>query len=258
MNLSRLALCALGVSALGLAACSGKTPTDAQLTQLLRAERSAPSDPKAPLDIAAINCLRAWSGDIELSAALPPAANGDAFKQACKARLDGWLADATRNPDKLAFDKVSKPPSVKRAMALMTEHQMGNAAAAHTPSADERPPALLTRGPNAAQATAQEGPADMTEAIAAVDQLDGLCQKAKAQAATGDPAQPLARYAGFCDKRIEQMRTRIAMLQQHGSPQQAQNMTNNAQRMLTMAKQIEAQPNQPPALAAPAAAPTKH
>jgi len=72
MNLSRIAVVALGAAGLGLAACHGSgVPSDAQLTQLLHSERATPNDPKAPLDAAAVNCLRAWSGDVELSASLP-------------------------------------------------------------------------------------------------------------------------------------------------------------------------------------------
>src|SRR6185312_10432508 len=121
-------------------------------------------------------------------------------------------------------DDVSKPPAVKRAMALLAEHQPLNAMAPKLPSANEPPPSAMM--PGAAQPTAPvaTGPVDMTEAITAVDELDGLCQKAKQAAASGDPGQPLARYSSYCDKRIEQMRTRIAMLQQHGNPQQAKMM----------------------------------
>ena len=239
MNLSRIAVVALGAAGLGLAACHGtSTPTDAQLTQLLRSERATPSDPKAPLDAAAVNCLRAWSGEAELSASLPPSASGEAIKQSCKTRVDGWIADAGRNPDKLAFDAVSKPPAVKRAMALLAEHSPLAAMAAKVPGTNEPPPAAMMPGTMQPAAPVASGPVDMSEAITAVDELDGLCQKAKQQAASGDPGQPLARYASYCDKRIEQMRTRIAMLQQHGNPQQAKMMTENAKRTLEVGRKL--------------------
>jgi hypothetical protein len=239
MNLSRIAVVALGAAGLGLAACHGSgTPTDPQLTQLLHSDRATPGDPKAPLDLAAVNCLRAWSGDVELTASLPPSASGEAVKQACKTRVDSWIADAGRNPDKLAFETVSKPPAVKRAMALLAEHSPTAAMAPKLPSSNELPPAAMM--PNAGQpaAPAPTGPVDMTEAVAAVDELDGLCQKAKQQAASGDPGQPLARYASYCDKRIEQMRQRIAMLQQRGNPQQAKMMTENAKRTLEVGRKL--------------------
>jgi hypothetical protein len=242
MNLSRIAVAALGAAGLGLAACHGSsTPSDTQLTQLLHSERATPSDPKAPLDAAAVNCLRAWSGDAELNASLPPSASGETVKQSCKTRLSGWIADAGRNPDKLTFEDVSKPPAVKRAMALLAEHSPIAAMAPKVPGANEPPPAAMMPGAGMQpQAPAASGPVDMTEAIAAVDELDGLCQKAKQQAATGDPAQPLARYASYCDKRIEQMRQRISMLQQRGNPQQAKMMTENAKRTLEVGRRLAA------------------
>lgn len=239
MTFSRIAIVALGAAGLGLSACHGSgTPSDTQLTQLLHSERATPSDPKAPLDMAAVNCLRAWSGDVELTASLPPSASGDAVKQACKTRVDGWIADAGRNPDKLAFEDVSKPPAVKRAMALLAEHQPLNAMAPKLPSANEPPPSAMMPGANAPNAPAASGPVDLTEAIAAVDELDGLCQKAKQAAATADNTQPLARYASYCDKRIEQMRQRISMLQQRGNPQQAKMMTDNVKRTLEVGRKL--------------------
>jgi hypothetical protein len=241
MNLSRIAVAALGAAGLGLAACSGShTPTDAQLTQLLHSERAAPSDPKAPLDAAAVNCLRAWSGDVELTAALPPSASGDAVKQACKTRLDGWVADTARNPDKLAFEDVSKPPAVKRAMALLAEHNPIAAMAPKLPSANEPPPAAMMPGGGQPAAPAASGPVDMSEAIAAVDELEGLCKKAKDAAAANDTSQPLVRYASYCDKRIEQMRSRITFLQQRGNPQQAKMMTDNVRRTLDVGRKLAA------------------
>lgn len=241
MKLSRIAVAAIGAAGLGLAACHGSgTPSDAQLTQLLHSERATPSDPKAPLDAAAVNCLRAWSGDVELSASLPPSASGEAIKQACKTRLSSWFADASRNPDKLAFEDVSKPPAVKRAMALLAEHSPLAAMAPKMPAANDRPPAAMMPNAGMQPPPAAEGPVDMTEAVTAVDELDGLCQKAKQQAASGDAGQPLARYASYCDKRIEQMRTRIAMLQQRGNPQQARMMTENAKRTLEVGRKLAA------------------
>ncbi len=105
MNMHRIAVAALAAASFaGLAACHGaRTPSDAELTQLLHSERAPPNDPQAPLDAAAVDCLRAWSGDVELNAALPPSASGEAIKTSCRQRLDGWIADATRNPDKITL-----------------------------------------------------------------------------------------------------------------------------------------------------------
>ncbi|HET7923523.1 MAG TPA: hypothetical protein VFL30_01430, partial [Rhodanobacteraceae bacterium] len=122
-TIARLGAVAVTALAGTLAACHhAKTPTDAELTNLLRSPAAQPNDPAARIDPGAVDCLRAWSGDAELAKPLSPAAASDAAKKACRQRLDGWIADATRNPDKLAFEDVSKPPAVKRAMALLAEH----------------------------------------------------------------------------------------------------------------------------------------
>jgi hypothetical protein len=242
MNMHRSAVLAVTAACIaGLAACKGAhTPTDAQLTQLLRLERAAPSDPRAPLDPQAVDCLRAWSGDVELSSNLPPSVSGDPAKNACKQRLDGWVADATRNPDKIKFEDASAPPAVRRAMALLADHRATAMMPNHVPTPGTQPPATMMPG-NTPPAAAPGGPVDMTATVAAVDELDGLCQKAKQAAASGDTTQPISRYASFCDKRIEQMRTRISMLQQRGDSQQAQMMSQNVQRTLEAARQIATQ-----------------
>ena len=241
MNMDRIALAALAAACVaGMAACSGShTLSDVQLTQLLHVERVAASDPNAPLDTPAVDCLRAWSGDIELSGALPPAATTEDTKKACRQRIDGWIADATRNPDKVPFEDAASPPSVRRAVALLAERRQ--TIAPRLPSATDRPPQALVS--NTPAEPANTGPVDLTAAVNAVNELDGLCQKAKQANASGNTSQPVARYASYCDKRIEQLRTRISMLQQNGNEQQAQTITQNVQRTLEVARQIEARQN---------------
>jgi hypothetical protein len=243
LNRDRIALVALAAACIvGVTACNRThTPSDAQLVQLLRVERAAATDTQAPLDPAAVNCLRAWSGDVELTATLPAITTGEAAKKMCRQRLDGWIADATRNPDKMKFEEVSAPPSVRRAVALLGEHRAATTTQMPSPR-DQPPPGLVN--PNAAPSA----PVDMTATLTAVGELDGYCQKAKQAAASGETTQPIARYASFCDKRIEQLRTRIAMIQQNGNNQQAQMLSNNVQRTLEMARQMASQP-------APATAP---
>lgn len=239
------ALAALSIGALG--ACHhARELTDAQLTQLLHAQAASPTDPSAPLDPMAVNCLRAWSGDVELTAAMPPSAQ--TMKDMCKPRVESWIGDASRNPDKITFAEASSPPSVRRAMALLAAHR---GSAMRMPNGQDRPPAALMQqtpsaAPNAQPAT-PSAPPDLTVATDTVNQLDGYCQKAKQAAASGTTEQTIARYASYCDKRIEQLRMRISALQQNGTPQQVQMLTTNVQRTLDMAKQIESRQNQPPA-----------
>jgi hypothetical protein len=238
------ALAALSIGA--LAACHPtREATDAQLTHLLRAQQASPTDPNAPLDPTAVNCLRAWSGDVELSASLPPSAQ--TMKDTCKPRVESYIADATRNPDKITFEEASSPASVRRAMALLGAHRA--TAAMRMPSADDRPPAALmsqrpTAAPNGQQTPSlATGTVDLSAATAGVAELDGYCQEAKQAAATSATREPIARYASYCDKHIEQLRMRISALQQNGTPQQAQMLTNNVQRTLDMARQMSSHPS---------------
>jgi hypothetical protein len=135
---------------------------------------------------------------------------------------------------------VSAPPAVRRAIALQGEHR-GTASAPMPSPKDQPPPGLMS--PNAAPAA----PVDLTATLASVQELDGYCQKAKQIAANGETSQPIARYASFCDKRIEQLRARIAMIQQNGNAQQAQMISNNVQRTLEMARQMDSQQAAAPA-----------
>jgi hypothetical protein len=238
MNMDRIAVVALATACIGAMTACNRTHalSDIQLTQLLHTERSSATDPSAPLDPQAVDCLRAWSGDIELSGALSPAATSEAGKTACRQRIDGWIADATRNPDKVKFEEASSPASVRRAIKLLADHRL--AVAPRMPSAMDRPPAALG---NTLPAPVSSGPVDLTAAATAVDELDGLCQKAKKAAASGDTTQPIGRYASFCEKRIEQLRTRISIIQQNGNAKQAQMLSDNVRRTLEMAHQIDSQ-----------------
>jgi len=239
MNRDRIAAVALVAASLGAMTACNRTHTlsDIQLTQLLHTERSSATDPNAPLDPQAVDCLRAWSGDIELSGALSPAATSEAGKTACRQRVDGWIADATRNPDKVKFEEASAPASVRRAVKLLADHRLAVAPRTTLPSATDKPPAALVNP----QPPTSTGPVDFTAAVAAVNELDSLCQKAKKAAASGDTTQPISRYASFCDKRIEQLRTRMSMIQQNGNAKQAQMLSDNVQRTLEMAHQIDSQ-----------------
>ena len=111
MKMDRMGSVVLAAACIaGLAGCDrAREVSDVQLTQLLRSERASAQDPRAPLDPAAVDCLRAWSGDAELAKTLQPAASGDAAKQSCKPKIDAWIADANRNPDKVPLRRRERP-----------------------------------------------------------------------------------------------------------------------------------------------------
>lgn len=209
MNMHRIGLAALAAASVAaLAACHGSLPSDRQLTLLLHSERAPANDANAPLDVAAVDCVRAWSGDLELTATLSPALVSDVAKTKCKQRIDGWIADATRNPDNVTFERVTRPAAARRAMALLAEHR-GNVA--QTPAnAGDRPPAAPMPQMARTPVPSVEGPPDLAGAAMRLNELDQLCQQAK-EMTTGAAAPPaVVRYAGYCAKRVEQLRTRLA------------------------------------------------
>ena len=236
-----------------LAACHHATaPTDAQLTRLLRIQSAQPTDPRAPIDPAAVDCLRAWSGDADLSKPLSASWN-DAVKTNCRKRIDGWIADAARNPDRLAFEDVSAPPSVRQAIALMQQHRGVMAVPAST---DQPPPMMMRQNPAAPAPTLPKGPVDVSGATAGLNELDGLCKQAKDAAAQGANT-PIARYATMCDRRIAQLRERVNQLATNGgTSREAEMVSDNVHRMVMFGRQL-ATATAPAARSNPAPAPPK-
>jgi hypothetical protein len=248
-TIARIGVAVMTALAAGtLVACHhAKAPTDAQLTKLLRVQSSQPNDPAARIDPASVDCLRAWSGDADLAKPLQSASWTDAVMKTCRQRLDGWIADATRNPDKLAFEDVSAPPAVRQAIALLQQRRMSGALPART----DQPPAMMMRqNPGAPAPTLQKGPVDVSAASAGLNELDGLCKQAKDAAAAGSNV-PLARYAPMCDRRIAQMRERVNQLTTNGgTTREAEMLNDNVHRMLVFGRQLataNAPANPPPA-----------
>jgi hypothetical protein len=239
--MGRIAIVAVAATAVaGLSACHrAREFKDAQLTRLLRVDRALATDPQAPLDPGAIDCMRAWSGDADIAKGLPPAAVADAAKSMCRQKVDGWIADADRNPDKITFDELTRPPTVRQAEALLMQHR----GVARMPGQNDRPPPTLMQVPGPPPNNENLPPADVTTATAAVNELDTYCQKAKQAAASSETSQQVGRFASYCDKRIDQLRARISMLQQHGTAQQVQALADNVQRTIAVAKQVEAREN---------------
>jgi len=222
-----------------LVACHhAKAPTDAQLTSLLRTQSSLPTDPRAPIDPAAVDCLRAWSGDADLAKPLSGMWN-DAVKQNCKKRIDGWIADATRNPDRFSFADISAPPTVRQAAALLQQHR----GAVALPSTTDQPPAAMMRqNPVAPAPTLPKGPVDVSGATAGLNELDGLCKQAKDAAAAGANT-PIARYATMCDRRIAQLRERVNQLATNGgTTREAEMVSDNVHRMVMFGRQLATAP----------------
>jgi hypothetical protein len=172
---------------LGTSACSTHAPTDAELVTLLHSEGAA-VDANAPLDASAVQCLRTWSGDASLTRELAPAILADAAKARCRGTLDGWIADAKRNPAKFDFAQISSPEVTRRAMALL---------AAHAP-ADETAHAATTAPAAAAAARTRPEPGPAPEIEATLAHASDLCEEAKSLTATDKSDVRLNRFVEYC------------------------------------------------------------
>ena len=222
---------------LGLSACSTRELNDAQLTQLLRRDGAAATDANAPLDTAAVTCLRVWSGDVELASGLPTGAGGDDAKNKCRLRLDGWLADATRNPGKFAFKDVSAPPTVRRAVALLAAH----VPAPPLPSRSE-PPAELT----AARPPAPPPPSGQVAELGApgldLSRAESLCQRAQVVAQTQPPDSSLRRFADYCGGKLGDLRGSMLAYHAHNaSAERMDALANDARNLANVAEQLIAE-----------------
>jgi hypothetical protein len=216
-----IALASLACAA-ALAGCSQpRVPDDAQLTALLRGERSQAGDEKARIDANAVTCLRSWSGDAKLAQNLPAALQGDAAKKACREKLEPWFADATRNPQKFTFEEISQPAIVTRVMSLYLSRAAGGTGAP--------PPAVVTTSPPAPKPT--QSTVDLGAAGATLQQTEGVCQRVQ-QVATSQPANQRARrFADFCVRRVQQLRTNMEQAVGRNDKDQLDKLAADAKRL---------------------------
>jgi len=237
-NLCLLALaCAIATTA--CTPSSQRLPTDAQLTQLLHGERAAPNDPKAPIDRQALDCLRAWSGNAELMHDLSKALVDDAGRKDCRVRVDGFIKDATRNPDQVTFAEVSAEPAVRRVVELAREH------APPPPNVVTRPIASAPL-PGSMNPPVQPAPSTVDLGVAGTDLQDAedLCRKAQVAAGAADASAPVKGFAKFCGRSLTRLRTNMEMMKRNGADDErlratsesARNLANNARAILGAGK----------------------
>lgn len=225
--------------ALGIVACAKREPTDAQLIALLHTERASPTGATERLDAGALTCLRAWSGDLELSAALPTGVSSEDGKKTCRGRLDGWIADAARNPDKFRFEDVSAPPVVRRALALQKSQQM---ATLNDPASHQIPAALTKPAPQPAALAVPDPTVDLGTAGVSLQEAETLCQQVQQKVAGGGANQSLTRFGAFCAGNLRKLRTTMESVAKSGHTAKldtfaasATNMANNAREVLAAA-----------------------
>lgn len=223
---------------LGATACSRlREPTDPQLGNLLRSERAAPADANAPLDGLAIECLRAWSGDADLLRNLPMRSAGEDGRKTCRAKLDGWIADAGRNPDKFTFADISAPGVVRRAMELQAARSA--AAIANLP---RQPAASPTNTVPQQSAPAPDPSVDLGAAGAALQEAETLCQQANQKAATPGANSRLTRFAAYCTTSLGKLRGRMQQFARHGSSTTLDALGREASNSAQTAREVLALP----------------
>lgn len=226
---------------LGASACSRlREPTDAQLGTLLRSERADPADANAALDSLAVECLRGWSDDKELLKDLPMRSAGEEGRKTCRTKLDGWIADAERNPDKFSFADLSAPKTVRRAMGLLAERNvaaLNNAASRQAPSALTRPAA-----PGGFGYVAPASNVDLGVASMPMQQAESLCEQS-AKAATVPDANPrIVTYAKFCATTLRKMRVSMEQFAKAGNQKGLESLAQSADAMANNARDALAQP----------------
>jgi hypothetical protein len=238
--MNKLGLIVLGCT-LGVAACSHlREPNDEQLSTLLQREGATAADAKASIDANAVGCLRAWSDVPELTRGLPVRIAGEDGRKTCRTRIDGWIADAARNPDKFGFAELSAPDTVRRAMALLDAH----AAIASAPGArgvpKELKPAVIAPRP----LPVPDPTVDLGAPGVELREAETLCQQTEAASAAADANRNLKRFASSCGRTLRRLRQSMETSAKSGrTPEKleplaitARNMANNARDLLAAAK----------------------
>lgn len=223
---------------LALAACSQpRVPDDAQLTTLLQRPDVRASD-RSSIDALAVGCLRAWSGDAELAKGLSVLVAGEDGRKRCRARLDEWLADSTRNPAKFNFEEISAPAVAERAMDLLATR----ISAVPKPGSDEIPAALRKPGPVAKPRPADPN-VDLGAAGAELAEAEALClQTAQAGGAPG-ANNALQRFSQYCGRSLQRLRASMETAARAGrKPEQLESYAVTARNLANTARNLLAAP----------------
>lgn len=224
---------------LGVTACSQlREPTDAQLGTLLRSENTDPADANATLDGLAVECLRAWSEDKDLQKGLPVRTAGEDGRKACRTRLEGWVADAVRNPDKFSFADLSAPKTVRRAMELQEARK---AAAMASRKGEGIPVGQMPPVPGRAL-KAPDPTIDLGPAGAALQEAETLCQQAQEAAKAEGANKRLVRYAQYCTASLNGMRKSMEGFVKTNNAASVDALVKNANRKSNTAREVLALP----------------
>jgi hypothetical protein len=226
--------------ALAMAGCAKqRVPEDFQLSALLQREDAKASGNPA-IDAQAVGCLRAWSGDAELAKGLSVLVAGEDGRKRCHDRLQGWLADSSRNPAKFTFEEISTPEVARRAKALL-DAQGGDV----RPPGNGRVPGALRKPVAVAKPRPADPSVDLGAPGAELAEAETLCTQAaeKAQADGAGARSALQRFANYCGGRLQKLRATMEEAAKAGrKPEALEPYASSARGLATTARELLAAP----------------
>lgn len=223
---------------LGVAACSKHEPTDAQLMTLLQADHGVAASVKK-LDAGAVTCLRAWSGDAELTSGLATGQVSEDGKKTCRVRIDQWIADSERNPEHFAFDDIAVPSVVRRVFAMQKAEQV-----AMLKGNEQVPPGLMAPAPAPVVKMRAPNPnVDLGAAGAKLEEAETLCTQVQQAAVGAAPGSGVVRFGAYCAGALGKLRGAMEGVASGGEmskldmmEQNAENLSNTARKVLASAE----------------------
>ncbi|MDR2013953.1 MAG: hypothetical protein LBQ20_13200 [Rhodanobacter sp.] len=223
---------AAAICTVGLGACSQlREPTDQQLTSLLRVD-AVTAGGSALLDSEAIDCLRALSGDKDLLKGLSAHIAGETGMKSCRTRLEGMVAEATRNPAKLRLADFSAPKIVRRAMALQVSRMNARVEQPPAPVAAIPPPDAAPDPIPVSAPTAPVSNVDMGSSSATLKNAEDLCGQAKEAAAQADATSDLKNFAASCAANIGMIRTYMQRAANNNDSERLGNLTSSVENII--------------------------
>ncbi|MGA9341055.1 MAG: hypothetical protein WBV61_01820 [Rhodanobacteraceae bacterium] len=243
MKFSHPALClAVAGGVLALSACGNAADklSDNELRSLLRSDSASANAVRPPMDRSAVECLGVWSGDSESLHELPAGTDTTALKANCRQHVEGWLADAERNPHRLTFGELATARTARRARALLDEPASGSPPAktiAHAAPASPAPATAPATPPSAK--TVRESAGSEQAFNGALDRYESLCEQARDIAKKAkSPPMILNRHINDCLQRSSRLRAQMSAATAKGNAFETSMIAQNAQRIVAGAQRL--------------------
>lgn len=227
----------LALGTLALAGCSHlREPTDEQLVALLHNDRGLTVNAKPAVEYAAVECLKAWSGDADLLKGLAIRYAGEDGKKSCRTRVDGWIADSARNPEHYTFAELSAPKTVRRAMALQEAHAL---ATMPQPVNQKIPAALTPSAVVPAEFRKPDPTLDLGVAGSQLQEAETLCQQIQKAAADPQAKPNVKKFAAYCVGSLRQQRATLEQAARSGkTAEQLEAIAKSANNLANIAREL--------------------